>query len=145
MRIQRNPRTNFPPGCIPKKWRVFRNLKTTRKLFFWDLGIRNAVIGNFSPLESRTDSGALWENFIISERMKIKGYDTASFARSYFWRTKDQSEIDYIEEEDGAMKAFEFKWNSSKSWAKCPPSFSTAYPEASFKVITPDNIEEFLL
>lgn len=126
--------------------RNLRNeLKTTRKLFFWDLGIRNAVIGNFSPLESRTDSGALWENFIISERMKIKGYDTTSFARSYFWRTKDQSEIDYMEEEDGAMKAFEFKWNPSKSGAKCPPSFSTAYPEASFKVITPDNIEEFLL
>ncbi len=119
-------------------------LKMTRKVFFWDLGVRNAVIGNFAPLESRTDSGALWENFVISERMKIKEYDS-SFAQSYFWRTKDQSEIDYIEEEDGGVKAFEFKWNPSKSGTKCPSSFASAYPGASFTVVTPDNIEEFLL
>ncbi len=119
-------------------------LKMTRKVFFWDLGVRNAVIGNFAPLENRTDSGALWENFVISERMKIKEYDS-SFAQSYFWRTKDQSEIDYIEEEDGGVKAFEFKWNPSKSGTKCPSSFASAYPGASFTVVTPDNIEEFLL
>ena len=125
--------------------RNLRNeLKMSRKVFFWDLGIRNAVIGNFAPMENRSDSGALWENFVISERMKMNEY-ASSFAQSYFWRTKDQSEIDYIEEEDGTMKAFEFKWNPSKSGTKCPSSFASAYPDASFKVITPDNIEEFLL
>lgn len=125
--------------------RNLRNeLKMTRKVYFWDLGIRNAVIGNFAPVESRADCGALWENFVISERRKIKEYAT-SFAQSYFWRTKDQSEIDYIEEEDGVMKAVEFKWNPSKSGTKCPASFASAYPDASFMVITPDNIEEFLL
>lgn len=125
--------------------RNLRNeLKMTRKVFFWDLGIRNAVIGNFAPMENRSDSGALWENFAISERMKKKEY-ASSFALSYFWRTKDQSEIDYIEEEDGVTRAFEFKWNPSKSGTKCPSLFSSAYPDASFKVITPDNIEEFLL
>ncbi len=125
--------------------RNLRNeLKMTRKVFFWDLGIRNAVIGNFATMENRSDSGALWENFVISERMKMNEY-ASSFAQSYFWRTKDQSEIDYIEEEDGTMKAFEFKWNPSKSGTKCPSSFASAYPDASFMVITPDNIEEFLL
>ncbi len=125
--------------------RNLRNeLKTSRKIYFWDLGIRNAVIGNFSSLENRPDCGALWENFVISERLKNNEYNSA-FTQSYFWRTKDQSEIDYVEEADGAMAAFEFKWNSFKSGAKCPDSFAKAYPGATFKVITPDNIEEFLL
>ncbi len=125
--------------------RNLRNeLKTSRKIYFWDLGIRNAVIGNFSSLENRTDCGAMWENFVISERLKNNGYNSA-FTQSYFWRTKDQSEIDYVEEADGAMAAFEFKWNSSKSGAKCPDSFAKAYPGSTFKVITPDNIEDFLL
>lgn len=125
--------------------RNLRNeLKTSRKIYFWDLGIRNAVIGNFSSLENRPDCGALWENFVISERLKNNEYNSA-FTQSYFWRTKDQSEIDYVEEADGTMAAFEFKWNSSKSGAKCPDSFAKAYLGATFKVITPDNIEEFLL
>lgn len=125
--------------------RNLRNeLKMSRKVYFWDLGIRNAVISNFSPMENRADCGALWENFAISERMKLNEYGSG-FAQSYFWRTKDQSEIDYIEEEDGMMKAFEFKWNPSKSKVKCPASFASAYPCAVFKVITPDNVEEFIL
>lgn len=125
--------------------RNLRNeLKHSRKVYFWDLGIRNAVIGNFSGMENRTDCGVLWENFVISERMKLKEYAN-SFAQSYFWRTKDQSEVDYMEEEDGHINAFEFKWNPAKSKTKCPDSFSSAYPEASFKVITPDNVEEFLM
>lgn len=125
--------------------RNLRNeLKTSRKIYFWDLGIRNAVIGNFSSLENRADCGAMWENFVISERLKGNEYNSL-FTQSYFWRTKDQSEIDYVEEADRAMAAFEFKWNSSKSGAKCPESFAKAYPEATFKVITPNNIENFLL
>ncbi len=125
--------------------RNLRNeLKTSRKIYFWDLGIRNAVIGNLAPIDSRTDCGSLWENFIISERMKMNEYSN-SFAQSYFWRTKDQSEIDYLEEENGIIKAFEFKWNPAKANAKCPASFANAYANSAFKVITPNNIEEVLL
>lgn len=124
--------------------RNLRNeLKTSKKVYFWDLGVRNAVIGNLAPIENRSDIGALWENFVISERMKNNAYKDG-FAQSFFWRTKDQSEIDYVEEEDGELKAFEFKWNRSKLCAKCPASFSKAYPEAMFEVITPDNIEKFI-
>lgn len=124
--------------------RNMRNeLKSSRKIYFWDLGIRNAVIGNMAPLENRNDVGALWENFLITERMKKNSY-SGSFAQSYFWRTKDQSEIDYLEELDGSLSSYEFKWNPSKSRTKCPESFTKAYPVSTYNVITPDNIEEFL-
>ena len=105
---------------------------------------RNAVIGNLAQVENRNDVGELWENFVIAERLKQNAY-TGSFAQSYFWRTRLQHEIDYLEEVDGQLKAFEFKWNTRKANVKCPESFSKAYPDASFHVITPENIEEFLL
>lgn len=125
--------------------RNIRNeLKSSRKIFFWDLGIRNAVIGNLTQIENRQDAGALWENFVIAERMKMLAYN-GSFAQTYFWRTKQQQEIDYLEEEDGKIKAFEFKWNPNKAAAKCPDSFLTAYQNPEFKVITPRNVDEFLL
>ena len=125
--------------------RNIRNeLKSSRKIFFWDLGIRNAVIGNLTQIENRQDAGALWENFVIAERMKMLAYN-GSFAQTYFWRTKQQQEIDYIEEEDGKIKAFEFKWNPNKAAAKCPDSFLKAYQNPEFKVITPRNVDEFLL
>lgn len=125
--------------------RNLRNeLKISRKIYFWDLGIRNAVIGNLSQVENRTDAGELWENFVIAERMKKNAY-TNSFAQSYFWRTRQQHEIDYLEEENGELRAFEFKWNARKGNAKCPESFQTAYSTASYQVITPENVEEFLL
>lgn len=125
--------------------RNIRNeLKSSRKIFFWDLGIRNAVIGNLTQIENRQDAGALWENFVIAERMKMLAYN-GSFAQTYFWRTKQQQEIDYLEEEDGKIKAFEFKWNPNKAAAKCPVSFLKAYQNPEFKVITPQNVDEFLL
>lgn len=125
--------------------RNLRNeLKISRKIYFWDLGIRNAVIGNLAQVENRTDAGELWENFVIAERMKKNAY-TNSFAQSYFWRTRQQHEIDYLEEENGELRAFEFKWNARKANVKCPESFQTAYPTASYQVITPENVEEFLL
>lgn len=125
--------------------RNLRNeLKNSRKIYFWDMGIRNAVIGNFAFIENRTDAGALWENFAIAERMKRLAYQQG-FAKSWFWRTQQQNEIDYIEEEDGQLSAFEFKWNEHKANAKCPASFSSAYPNATFKVVTPQNIDDFLL
>ena len=125
--------------------RNIRNeLKSSRKIFFWDLGIRNAVIGNLTQIENRQDAGALWENFVIAERMKMLAYN-GSFAQTYFWRTKQKQEIDYLEEEDGKLKAFECKWNPNKAAAKCPDSFLKAYQNPEFKVITPRNVDEFLL
>ncbi len=125
--------------------RNLRNeLKTSRKIFFWDLGIRNAVIGNLSQVESRTDVGALWENYCIAERVK-RIYYNDSISLSWFWRTQQQKEIDYLEDENGQIHAYEFKWNAHKSTTKCPTAFSAAYPSASYQVITPQSIEEFLL
>ena len=124
--------------------RNLRNeLKTSRKIYFWDTGIRNAVIGNLAQIENRNDVGELWEDFIIAELMKQNSY-RSSFAQTGFWRTKQQKEIDYIEEEDGLLRAFEFKWNIRKSKVKCPEVFASAYPDAAFKVITPQNIEELI-
>lgn len=123
--------------------RNLRNeLKFSKKIYFWDMGIRNAIIGNFSLAETRSDIGAVWENFAIAERMKRNGY-THPFTQPYFWRTKQQTEIDYIEEAEGGLQAFEFKWNAYKS-PRCPLAFSKAYPEAIFHVVTPSNIDEFL-
>ena len=125
--------------------RNLRNeLKSSRKIYFWDLGVRNAVIGNLAPVDNRTDVGELWENFVIAERMKRNVY-MESFAQSYFWRNRQQQEVDYLEEVDGRLHAYEFKWNVRKSKVKCPVSFQSNYPEATYKVITPENVEEFLL
>lgn len=118
-------------------------LKFSRKIYFWDLGIRNAVIGNFMPIENRMDVGALWENFAIVERLKRNAY-TQCFAQPYFWRTKQQKEIDYIEEDNGKLRAFEFKWSPNKKDVKCPDSFMVAYPDADWQVITPNNLFEFV-
>ena len=95
-------------------------------------------------MESRTDAGALWENFVIAERMKRLSYQD-SFAHSWFWRTQQQNEIDYIEEKDGQLAAYEFKWNEHKANAKCPTAFATAYPDTTYKVVTPRNVDEFLI
>lgn len=123
--------------------RNLRNeLKFSKKIYFWDMGIRNAVIGNFSLAETRSDIGAMWENYAIAERMKQINY-RHPLTQSYFWRTKQQTEIDYIEEQDGSLRAFEFKWNERKS-PRCPLAFSNTYPDASFSVITPSNIDDFL-
>ena len=125
--------------------RNLRNeLKASRKIYFWDLGIRNAVIGNYSQVESRTDVGNLWENFVIAERLKKNHYD-GSYAQSWFWRTQQQKEIDYLEDADGEIKAFEIKWNERKAHTKCPVIFTKAYPNTDYKVITPKNIESILL
>lgn len=125
--------------------RNLRNeLKHSRKVYFWDLGIRNAVISNFQQIENRTDTGALWENFAIVERLKMLN-NTKAFANSWFWRTQQQREIDYLEERDGKLSAWEFKWNSVKSKVKCPEAFARAYPNATFKVVTPENIDDFVL
>ncbi len=117
-------------------------LKKSRKIFFYDNGLRNAVIRQFNPLGLRNDVGALWENFIISERMKYLEYNKI-YTNRYFWRTHSQQEIDYLEERDGKLLAFEFKWKS-KSKVKLPKSFIQAYPESEQRVITPDNFSRFI-
>lgn len=125
--------------------RNLRNeLKASRKIYFWDLGIRNAVIANFQQVENRLDTGALWENFVIAERMKMLNAQER-FCNSWFWRTQQQQEIDLVEEENGALRAFEFKWNPKKGKANIPASFAKAYPHATYTIVTPDNVDDFLL
>ena len=129
---------------LPSLSRNLRNeLKNNRKIYFYDNGIRNALISNFSQMELRTDSGALWENFAISERIKFTAYNQL-WCNRYFWRTHEQKEIDYVEDSDGILSSFEFKYNPKKK-VSVPKHFAEAYPDASFKVITPDNFEEFVL
>jgi len=123
--------------------RNLRNeLKRTRKVFFYDNGVRNAILNNFSPLALRQDVGALWENFMISERVKQNSY-ARDYRKIYFWRTQTQQEIDLLEEKDGVLFAYEFKWNPKRQ-AKIPKSFVDAYPNYRFEVITSGNYIDFL-
>jgi uncharacterized protein len=123
--------------------RNLRNeLKKSRKIYFYDNGIRNTLINNFSPLSLRTDKGALWENYLVSERMKYLHYN-GLFANRYFWRTHQQQEIDYIEEGDGMIHAFEFKWMDTGK-TRIPVTFSKSYPDHSFHLISTENYESFL-
>ena len=123
--------------------RNMRNeIKKGKKIYFYDNGIRNAVISNFAPIEMRTDVGILWENFMISERVKRNNY-SGSYAQLYFWRTHDQSEVDLIEEEDGMLHTFEFKWNPRRK-PRLSQAFSKAYPNSTFQLVSPDNYWEFL-
>jgi len=124
--------------------RNLRNeLKKSRKIYFYDNGIRNALIANFSQIENRSDIGALWENFLVSERLKSLSYN-AVWTNHWYWRNTEQQEIDYLEDGDGKLRAFEFKWNP-KAKVKFPNSFKLAYPEASFEVVDRDNFDLFLL
>ena len=128
---------------LPSFSRNLRNeLKKSRKIYFYDLGIRNAVIQKFSPFGLRDDIGQLWENFLIVERYKHLEY-TRTFVNRYFWRTKQQQEIDYLEEADGVLHAFEFKW-SAKKIKRLPKTFITTYPEAKVRHITRENYIDFV-
>jgi len=128
---------------LPSLSRNMRNeLKKSHKIYFYDNGIRNALIRNFNPLGLRQDTGALWENFLLSERMKYMDYKGIWMNR-YFWRTQTQQEIDYIEEYDGRLHAYEFKWND-KQKKTIPKAFMEAYPESETRVITSSNYEEFI-
>jgi len=123
--------------------RNLRNeIKRNRKIYFYDNGIRNMIIGNFNPLKLRTDVGALWENFLISERRKQNIYKE-TFARMYFWRTTQQQEIDFVEEKNGKIFGFEFKWKS-KSKIKLPETFTKTY-DAETNIIDRNNFREFVI
>ena len=121
--------------------RNLRNeIKQNRKIYFYDNGIRNMIIGDFKPLNLRLDKGALWENFLVSERLKQNIYKD-TFARIYFWRTQQQQEIDFVEEKEGEITAFEFKWKDKKT--KFPQKFLDAYNANGF-VIDRDNFRDFV-
>jgi len=124
-----------------------RNLRSevtkTSRWYFHDNGIRNAIIANFNPIMLRDDIGALWENYFVTERIKFQHY-TGRMTKNYFWRTYQQQEIDWIEEEGGQLSAFEIKWNPAKK-ARVPSAWKQAYPDSNFRVITPDNYLEWIL
>ena len=123
--------------------RNLRNeIKKGKKIYFYDNGIRNAIIKNFSPLSLRQDTGALWENFLVSERKKINHYAN-HYVNSYFWRTHQQQEIDLIEETEGKLYAWEFKWNE-KAKVKIPASFLEAYPGSITGTVNRQNYMGFL-
>jgi predicted AAA+ superfamily ATPase len=120
-----------------------REIKKSRKIYFWDNGIRNAIINNFNSLALRADVGALWENFIISERMKYLAYHRI-FTNVYFWRTTTGKELDWLEERGGKLYAFEAKWNPERR-ARLPLGFDEAYPETEFQVVHRENYLDFLI
>ena len=122
---------------------IRNEIKKGKKIYFYDNGIINAVTGNFNPLSQRTDVGSLWENYIISERIKHLNIQQNG-ANSFFWRTTQQQEIDYIEKNEEQILACEIKWNV-KAKKKIPVTFSGNYTNVTSKIITPDNYEEFLL
>ena len=119
-----------------------KEITKNSKWYFYDNGIRNALIGNFNPLSIRQDTGQLWENYMIAERIKQKRYrsDLTGF---YFWRTYDGQEIDLIEVEADSVIAFEFKWKEKK--VKAPGAWLKAYPKAEFAIINPENYLEWIL
>ena len=126
--------------------RNLRNeLKKSKKIYFNDCGIRNYVIGDWRPLESRGDeeTGHLWENFLFAERAKWRLVHEPE-TREFFWRTAQQQEVDLVEESANGLKAFEFKWQGKKGKAKLPITFRNAYPDAICESVTPDNILGFL-
>lgn len=116
-------------------------LKKAKKIYFVDSGIRNSLLNNFLSIESRTDVGALWENFLMAERFKKNALE-GKYNIGYFWRTHAQQEIDYVEDVDGKLSAWEFKWNP-KAKVRIPTTFQNAYPKSSIQVIHPDNMELF--
>lgn len=127
---------------LPSFSKNLRNeIKTNHKIYFYDTGVRNMIIGDLNPLEVRQDKGSLWENFLIAERLKYNTY-TSSLSKGYFWRTVQQQEIDYVEENAGNVSGFEIKWNP-KSKIKIPKTFVNTY-NTKVKVITNENFREFL-
>jgi predicted AAA+ superfamily ATPase len=118
-----------------------KEITKNAKWYFFDNGIRNAIIADFKGLENRSDVGQLWENYLISERLKYQQYNR-QYTNNFFWRTYDQQEVDWVEERDGTVSATEFKWTGTR--AKPPSAWSKGYPDTEFKVINNDNYLEWL-
>ncbi|NJM79089.1 MAG: ATP-binding protein [Flavobacterium sp.] len=120
-----------------------KEITKSSRWYFYDNGIRNAIINNFNRIENRTDIGDLWENYLASERIKKQNYQKTK-TTNYFWRTYDQQELDWLEEKADSLAGFEFKWNERKK-AKIPVAFTKAYPEATFEVINKQNYLDFII
>lgn len=129
----------FELGAFSKNLR--KEIVKSKKYFFWDLGIRNALIDQFLPLDTRTDVGQLWENFLVVERLKKHEYQRRNL-QYYFWRTYEQAEIDWVEIESNKISAYKFKWQKTKSYT--PKAFREAY-KVKTKTISRENYLEFLL
>ncbi len=119
-----------------------KEISKSRRYYFYDNGLRNGLISNFNPLSLRQDTGALWENYILAERLKHNLY-TGRLAESRFWRTYDQQEIDLVEEWGGRLQAAEMKW-SSRAAVRAPAGWRKAYPDSSFRVVHPGNYLDFI-
>jgi predicted AAA+ superfamily ATPase len=120
-----------------------KEITKSNRWYFYDNGIRNGIINNFTLLENRTDVGELWENYLACERIKKQNYRNSNVT-NYFWRTYDQQELDWLEEQNGNLNGFEFKWNEKRK-SKIPTAFAKAYPDASFEVINRENYLDFIL
>jgi len=118
-----------------------KEITSKSKYYFFDNGIRNAIIANFNPLELRDDIGKLWENFLVAERLKKQAYQ-GIFANNYFWRTWDQKEVDWVEEREGRLFGYEFKWKSKSR--KASSAWTDSYPDAALEIINQENYLEFV-
>ena len=128
---------------LPAYSKNLRNeIKKNQKIYFYDTGVRNTIINNFAPLSMRLDKGALWENFLISERLKQNLYKD-TFSEMYFWRTKQQQEVDFVEIQNGLVRGFEFKWQAKKQ-AKLPITFTKTY-KAKSVIVDTNNFQEFVV
>jgi uncharacterized protein len=126
----------------PLSRNIRSEISTSRKIYFYDTGIRNSLLVNFNPLAMRNDTGAIWENFLMAERRKSNHYN-GNWANTWFWRTVSQQEIDYIEEKGGKFNAFEFKYGNFKKY-RPPVRFTDAYKVDSVSIVSPDNFVEFV-
>ncbi len=125
----------FPVGGFSRNLR--KEVVKNSKWYFYDNGIRNALIANFNPLEMRNDQGALWGNYVISERVKFQHYHRM-VVNNFFWRTYDKQEIDWVEEREGRLFGYEMKWGAIRK-TKVPGAWLQSYPEAEYHTITPEN------
>lgn len=119
-----------------------KEITKSQKWYFFDTGVRNTIIANLNPISLRNDIGQIWENYVISERVKRQSYNKI-LSNNFFWRTYDKQEIDWLEERDGNLFAYEIKWSDRKK-PKKPAAFAKAYPDSKFKVITPQNYHDFI-
>jgi len=120
-----------------------KEISKSAKYYFYDTGVRNSIIDNFKPLDARSDTGALWENFFLMERVKYAAY-RGEIAATYFWRTYDGAEIDFIEEHNGMLRSYEAKWGGGKM-PVAPRAWRNAYPNATFEIVHRDNYLNFIL
>jgi len=120
-----------------------KEVNKSSKYYFLDNGIRNTLVGNLNPIKLRNDMGILWENYMISERIKYQSYNDM-LVYNFFWRTYDQQEVDWVEDKGGKLHATEFKWRSNKK-VKSPAAWDKAYPNSDFNVVHPENYREWII